>query len=160
MIKNPLGLSLLAGLGVMLMACGSDSGGSSGDCPSGEVACGDRCIPEADGSLAWVQGEVFDPAGCAASSACHNGANPDPAIGFNLSDEATSFDSLVDQESSQVPPTLLVEPNDVEGSYLVNKLTGQGIAPGTRLMPFGATEPLCDARIDGVRAWIEAGANP
>jgi len=164
MIKNPFGLSLLLSLGVVFTGCGSDddggTGGSSGNCPSGEVECGDLCIPEADGTLEWVQAEVFDTTGCAASSACHNGMNPDTAIGFDLSDEASSFDSFVDVESSQAPPKVRVAPNDVEGSYLVNKLTGEGMAPGTLLMPFGATQPLCDARIDGVRAWIEAGANP
>lgn len=160
MIKNRMGSSLLACLGVMSMACGSDGGGSSEDCQGGEVECSDECIPQTDGSLAWVQREVFDPSGCAASSACHNGTNPNPEIGFDLTDEAASFDSLVDEESSQMPPMLLVDPGDVDGSYLVNKLTGEGIAPGTGLMPLGAQQPLCNARIDGVRAWIEAGAAP
>lgn len=167
MIKNRVGLSLLAGLGMVLVACGSESdgnsgtggdGGSSGNCPTGEVECGDDCIPAADGSLAWVQAEVFDTYGCAASGACHDGTNPIPSIGFDLTDAAASHAALVNVESAQVGPKLRVAPNDVEGSYLVNKLTGEGIADGTSRMPLGSTEPLCDAVIDGVREWIEAGA--
>jgi hypothetical protein len=42
----------------------------------------------------------------------------------------------------------------------MNKLTGVDMAPSTQLMPIGATTPLCDAKLDGVRAWIDAGANP
>ena len=61
-----------------------------------------------------------------------------------------SFASLVDVPSEEVGPTLLVAPNDVDGSYLINKLTGEGMAPGTQLMPIGAVSPLCDAKIDGV----------
>jgi hypothetical protein len=167
MIKNRVGLSLLAGLGIFLMACGSESsgtsgtggdGGSNGGCASGEVECGEDCIPAADGSLAWVQAEVFDTYGCAASSACHDGNNPIPAIGFDLSSAEASHASLVDVESAQVAPKLRVAPNDVEGSYLVNKLTGEGILDGTSRMPLLSEEPLCDALIDGVRDWIEAGA--
>jgi hypothetical protein len=125
---------------------------------SGEVACGLTCIPAADGSLAWVQAEVFDTYGCAASSACHNGNNPIPVVGFDLSSAEASHASLVDVESAQVAPKLRVAPNDVEGSYLVNKLTGEGILDGTSRMPLLSEEPLCDALIDGVRAWIDGGA--
>ncbi len=151
---------MLAGLGVFLVACGSDSSNGGGGCPTGEVECEDFCIPEADGSLAWVQAEVFDTYGCASSAACHNGMSPLPAVGFNLSNETESFDSLVDVESVQAAPTLRVAPNDVDGSYIINKLTGVGLAPNTQLMPLGRTTPICDAAIDGVRDWINAGANP
>ena len=162
MMKTRVGLSLLASLGVLMVACGDSGSDEGGGCETGEVQCGPSssdCIPEADGSLAWDQSQVFEVHGCAASS-CHNGTSTDPRASFDLSDEAASFDSLVNVESEEVGPKLLVAPNDVDGSYLVNKLTGEGIAPGTQLMPIGAVSPLCDAKIDGVRAWINAGANP
>jgi hypothetical protein len=163
MTKIRVGLSLLASLGVLMMACGDSGSDEGGGCETGEVQCGPSssdCIPEADGSLAWVQSEVFDVHSCAASGSCHNGTNPDPRVGFDLSDEAASFDSLVNVPSEEVGPKLLVAPNDVDGSYLVNKLTGEGMAPNTQLMPLGTVSPLCDAKIDGVRAWINAGATP
>ena len=163
MMKIRVGLSLLASLGVLLVACGDSGSDDGGGCETGEVECSDSstgCIPESDGSLAWVQSQVFDVHGCAVSGSCHNGANPDPRASFDLSDEAASFASLVDVPSEEVGPKLLVAPNDVDGSYLINKLTGEGMAPGTQLMPIGAVSPLCDAKIDGVRAWINAGATP
>jgi hypothetical protein len=103
---------------------------------------------------------VFDTYGCASSSACHDGTNTSPAAGFNLSNASESFASLVNVESVQDAPKLRVAPNDVNGSYLINKLTGVGLAPGTQLMPLGAPMPICDAAIDGVRDWINDGANP
>ena len=159
MMKHRVGLSLLAGLGVFLVACGSDDSSRS-PCGPDEVQCESSCIPAPDGSLGWVQAEVFDTYGCASSSAYHDGTSSLPAVGFNLSNESESFDSLVDVESVQDAPKLRVAPNDVDGSYLVNKLTGVGLAPNTQLMPLGRTTPICDAAIDGVRAWINDGANP
>ena len=157
---------MVFGLGVLMTACGDDggasaTGGSNGACPTGEVACvddADGCIPASDDTLAWVQANVFDEHGCASSAACHNGESPDPRAAFDLSNEQASFDALVDVESVEAAPTLLVAPNDSTASYLVNKLTGVGMAEGG-IMPLGAQRALCDAKIDGVRAWIDAGAN-
>jgi hypothetical protein len=39
---------------------------------------------------------------------------------------------------------------------LMNKLLGEGMAPTTQQMPIGGV--LCDARIDAVEQWIDAGA--
>lgn len=162
-MKKPfLGLSLLAGLGVVLVACGDDGSGDNGGCPTGEVACvddADGCIPEADATLAWVQTNVFDVHGCAASAACHNGQGVDPRAAFDLGDQQASFQSLVGVESVEAAPQLRVEAGDSDASYLINKLTGIDMAEGV-LMPLGAMVPLCDAKIDGVRAWIDDGAAP
>ena len=157
MKKFSLGLSLLVGLGVFMTACG-DSGSTS--CPSGQVDCDGMCIPQADSTLVWVQANVFDVNGCAASAACHNGENIDPREDLDLGTEQASFDSLVGVESSQASPDVLVVANDSDSSYLMNKLLGEDMADGTLLMPLGATSPLCDAKLDGVRAWIDAGAAP
>ena len=158
MKKSVLGLSLLFSLGVLMTACGDDGDSTSG-CTTGEVDCDGECITESDATLAWVQANVFDVHGCASSAACHNGQSVDPRAAFDLSDEQASFDSLVGVDSVEAAPTLLVAPNYSAASYLVNKFTGVGMAEGA-IMPLGALEPLCDAKIDGVRAWIDAGANP
>jgi hypothetical protein len=156
MKNSSLGLSLLVSMGVLMAACG-DSGSS---CASGQVNCDGMCIAESDATLAWVQANVFDVHGCAASSVCHNGMNPNTLENLNLSNASSSFDSLVDAVSSQASPQVLVEPSESDSSYLMNKLLGEGMANGTQLMPQGATTPLCAAKLDGVRAWIDAGANP
>ena len=157
-MKNfALGLSLLVSLGVSMIGCGDST--SSG-CESGQVSCDGGCIPEADSSLAWVQTNVFDVHSCAASS-CHDGQNVDPREDLDLRTTQMSYDTLVDVESQQMAPnSLLVAPNDSSASYLIDKLLGRNLAEGTALMPSGAVTPLCAAKIDGVRAWIDAGANP
>ena len=155
-MKNfSLGLSLLVGLGVLMTACGDSGSGSS--CSSDQVDCDGTCIPAADSTLTWVQANVFDVHGCAASS-CHDGQNPSPLEDLDLRNEQASFETLVGVESSQASPSVLVVASDSESSYLMNKMLGVGMADGTLLMPFGATSPLCDAKLDGVRAWIDAGA--
>jgi len=156
MKKLALGLSLLVSLGVSMIGCGDST--SSG-CQSGQVSCDGDCIPEADSSLDWVQTNVFDVHSCAASS-CHDGQNVDPQEDLDLRTTQMSYDTLVDIESQQTAPQLLVAPNDSNTSYLIDKLLGRNLAEGTALMPFGAVTPLCTAKIDGVRAWIDAGANP
>jgi hypothetical protein len=160
MIKTRLVLSLLAGLGVLMVACGDSSSDGGDACPTGQVECGaGNCIPEADESLAWVQANVFEVNGCALAT-CHAGTNPDTREDLDLTSAQASFESLVDVESSQSAGDILVAPSDSNSSYLMNKLLGVDMAPTTQLMPIGATTPLCDAKIDGVRAWIDAGANP
>lgn len=157
MSKSILVASLFFGASLLLTACGdSSSGGTS--CSTGQVACGPDCLPEADGTLDWVQANVFSVNGCATAGSCHDGSNLSTLEDLDLRTSQASFDSLVDVESSQADGRTLVVPSDSDASYLVNKLLGSDIAPMTSLMPIGATEPLCDAKIDGVREWIDAGA--
>ena len=151
---------MLASLGVLMVACGDSSSDNGGACPEGQVECGEGdCIPAADESLAWVQANVFETNGCALAT-CHAGTNPDTREDLDLTSAQASFDSLVGVESSQSAGDILVVANDSNASYLMNKLLGVDMAPMTQLMPIGATTPLCDAKLDGVRAWIDAGANP
>jgi len=51
---------------------------------------------------------------------------------------------------------LLVDPGNVAGSYLINKLTGEGMCPNTTRMPEG--DRLADAQIQTVVDWICSGA--
>lgn len=158
MHKSILVGSLFFGASLLFSACGDDS--SSGGCPDGQVDCSGTCIDEADASLDWVQDNVFSANGCATAGSCHDGSNLSTLENLDLRTAPGSFETLVNVESSQAQPATLVVPGESDNSYLINKLLGTGIAPDTGLMPLGATEPLCDAKIDGVRAWIDAGANP
>jgi hypothetical protein len=60
-------------------------------------------------------------------------------------------------DSMEVPMKLRVAPGDSSASYLMNKLLGVDMATDTEQMPLEGT-PLCEARLDAVRAWIDAGA--
>jgi len=151
--------------GACLVGCGSDEqceGPNEScntdthecDCNSGSVRCDDFCIDEIEPTLAAIQVDIFDNVGCSAIP-CH-GAEV-PPFGLDLSSVDTSEASLVSVESGQSPQKLRVAPGDSGASYLMNKILGVDMAPDTERMPLVAP-PLCDARIEAVRAWIDAGA--
>lgn len=149
-----LGLSLLVGLGLVLTACGSSSGGAS--CPTGQVDCDGVCIDEIAPNLASIQQRIFARS-CAASS-CHDADLPEAQL--NLSTVADSAQNLVDVNSVQIPSRLRVAPGDSGASYLVNKITGVDIANGTARMPLNADGfVLCEPEIDVIVQWIDDGAD-
>lgn len=157
MKKTPLGLSLLAGLGVLMAACGDDGGSGGNGCPSGQVSCDGVCINEVTPTLGGdngVQAAVFSLS-CAFSN-CH-GTQGAMQAGLELSSVATSEANLVGVDSAQVPTSLRVAAGDSGASYLMNKLRGDaGMAPTTQQMPVGGM--LCEARLEAVRQWIDDGA--
>ena len=53
---------------------------------------------------------------------------------------------------------LRVKPNDVAGSYLVNKLNGSGMCFGSAMPKVGGG--LTQAELDVVRSWILSNAAP
>jgi hypothetical protein len=75
---------------------------------------------------------------------------------LTLTSAEVSLDNLIDVEAVQMSKPR-VEPNNVENSYIIDKLLGVDIAPGTEQMPFGGI-PLCDAKIEAVTEWIAIGA--
>ncbi|MBW2507230.1 MAG: hypothetical protein JRE81_01235 [Deltaproteobacteria bacterium] len=156
MKRSPLVLSLLAGLGVLMAACGDD-GDSGGDgCPTGQVSCDGVCINEVTPTLAGddgVQAAVFSLS-CTFSN-CHGAAGQQQA-GLELSSVAISEENLVGEASTQVPTSLRVAAGDSDASYLMNKLLGEDLAPTTQQMPVGGM--LCEPRLEAVRQWIDAGA--
>jgi hypothetical protein len=104
-------------------------------------------------TLDEIQTQVFDPS-CAF---CHSGpAGPSLPGGLDLSDADASFTNLVDMPSRQVPLIDLVEPGDADNSYLIQKLEGSSGIVGAQ-MP-AASPPLDQDVIDGIRAWIDNGA--
>jgi hypothetical protein len=152
MNKSLLGLSLLLGSGVWMIGCGDDGG-----CPSGQVSCDDICIPEIEPTLAGANGiqeRVFE--GSCAFTNCH-GAEGSPQADLELSSATVSADNLIDVVSTEVDG-LRVAPGNTSASYLLDKLLGQNLAPGTARMP-NVGVPLCDAKIQAVEAWIASGAN-
>lgn len=136
-----------------MIGCGSDGGG----CPDGQMSCDDVCIDAIEPTLAGANGiqeRVFE--GSCAFTNCH-GAEGLPQAELELSSATVSADNLIDVQSTEVD-RLRVAPGDTGASYLVDKLLGQNLAPGTARMP-NVGVALCDAKIQAVEAWIEAGAN-
>ena len=91
-----------------------------------------------------------------AFSGCHGGASP--AQGMNLS-AGQAYANTVNVPSNELPSMDRIEPGDPDQSYLVNKIQGtQGDVGGSgQRMPLGG-DPLSEADIDTIRAWITAGA--
>ena len=80
---------------------------------------------------------------------CHTGGPPPWPYGA-LVNAPTTLDKCAGVN-------LLVEPGSLHGSYLVNKLTGLGMCPGTSMMPL-ANPPLTTDQIQIIADWICQGA--
>ena len=104
-------------------------------------------------TLTDIQSRIF--ATSCAISGCHASSNP--LLGLDLS-EGQSYSNLVGVKSKQAPWLFLVNPGKPDSSYLVNKLEGRGIAPGSLIMPMGRPA-LTEENIIMVREWIAAGAS-
>ena len=100
-------------------------------------------------TLVGVQETILTP-NCAG---CHGGANPSANLALDTVEN--SFAALVNQESGMVA-FLLVEPNNPDDSYLVQKIENTAGIVGQR-MPIGAPA-LSAAQISFIRDWINAGA--
>jgi hypothetical protein len=68
----------------------------------------------------------------------------------------TSLVNAPSQRDGCAMTKLLVVPGSLEESYLMNKLTGIGMCPGTVRMPFGGALPADE--IQTIADWICAGA--
>jgi hypothetical protein len=75
-------------------------------------------------------------------------------------DADTAYAALVDAPSLGVPGLTLVEPCDIDGSYLLNKLRDTQLEVGglgTQMPPDKALSP---AQLDLFDAWVAGGAPP
>jgi len=101
-------------------------------------------------TLASIQANIFTPS-CALNG-CHTGGSA--PLGLRL-DVGSSFASLVNIASQEIPSLLRVEPSNPDSSYLVQKLEGTA-AVGAR-MPLNGI-PLDSSEIAVIREWIANGA--
>jgi hypothetical protein len=147
---------VMVALAASMAGCGESASSTNTECPPGQVRCGGQCIDEIAPNLTAIQEQIFDQS-CTTFTACHLGA--EPAQGLDLSSVAASAEDLIGIESEQVDGKLRVAPNDSDASYIVNKITGIGLAPNTLRMPISARfEILCEPQIDAIREWIDLGA--
>jgi hypothetical protein len=161
MKKFALGLSLLVSMGLGMVGCGDSGGGTGGaggsgnGCDAGELPCDGVCIPEIAPTLGGAQGiqeSVFN--GSCAFSNCHGDTGAQQA-GLELSSVDVSEANLIDVDATQVAGKR-VTAGDSAASYIMNKLLGENIAPGTLMMPITGT--LCESKVDAIQEWIDAGA--
>ena len=103
-------------------------------------------------AFARIQAEIFTPtcakAGCHAASAASGGL---------VLEAGRSHGELVGRPSTQAGGLDRVESGDPERSYLILKLRGAPEITGQR-MPLDGPPYLTPGQIDGIAAWIRAGA--
>ena len=116
-------------------------------CSSGSAPTSNATI---DPKLTLIEQKVFQPS-CTFSS-CHG--TDTPQQGLSLA--GSTYHVLVNQHSSEVPALMLVVPADPNGSFLLEKISIDHPASGSR-MPY-LSIPLPEGEVAAVRQWIEQGA--
>jgi uncharacterized protein (TIGR03118 family) len=104
-------------------------------------------------TLATLQSTIFGPI----CSTCHTGGGASLPSSMNLSSQAATAAALIGVNSQEAPALKRVMAGDANNSYVVQKVEGTAAVGGR--MPLGGA-PLSQANIDGIRAWIQAGAAP
>lgn len=84
---------------------------------------------------------------------CHGGS-----ANLFITNGSDWANDLILQTSIQVAGKKLVDPGSAANSYLINKLSGVGLASGTSQMPLGGT-PFTAAQRNQVSAWINGMAS-
>ena len=116
--------------------------------------CGEKEDTAEDGgavepmSFTQIENEVLGLS-CAFSS-CHGAG-----AGALTLDGVNDYERLVDVPSSQIEGEILIIPGDAAGSYLMKKFRGEASIVGDPMPPGAALD--ADV-LDGIAAWIDAGA--
>jgi|SRR6185436_8242445 len=98
-----------------------------------------------------IQAEIFTP-NCV-KAGCHDAAT---ASGGQVLAAGRSYDQIVNVPSTESSLDR-IEPGDPERSYMVKKLRGDPDITGDR-MPLDQPGGLPQEQIDGLIAWVRAGA--
>ena len=103
-------------------------------------------------TFSQIQTQIFTPtcakAGCHARSA---------ASGGMVLEAGASYAQIVDHPAQENSGLSRIAPGSPESSYLLKKIRGDADISGTR-MPQDGPPFLTSAQIDGIAAWIRAGA--
>jgi hypothetical protein len=135
---------------LLLAACGNDRGVQTGG-PDAAVDPDPLNVTDspAAGSLDDIQSRIIVKRCSGQPGLCHNGQ-----FEPNLSTAGMTYAYVVNRPSIEKWGTLRVKPGDATNSFFVDKLRNRGVATQ---MPLGA-DPLADADIQAIEAWINAGA--
>jgi hypothetical protein len=140
----------LLGSLVVLAACGTDT--PSSPTPDAGISDDDPLavsVAPAAGSLDDLHQRILAKRCSGQPGLCHNGQ-----FEPNLSTPAMTYAYLVGRPALEKPEMLRVKPGDPDRSLFIDKLRNRGVATQ---MPLGA-EPLAEADIEALEAWIEGGA--
>ena len=134
-----------AGLGavvVLALGCGSVKSPTEPSPPTGGQAF----------TFAQIQAQIFTPtcakAGCHAASA---------ASGGMVLEAGRAYGEIVNHPSSEQSTLNRIQPGDPDRSYMIKKLRGDPDITGSQ-MPQDNPGSLSRAQLDGLIAWVRAGA--
>lgn len=99
-----------------------------------------------------IQAEIFTPT--CAKAGCHAAGSGEGGL---MLEAGRSHGEIVGRPSTQRPSLDRIEPGDPERSYLIKKLRGDADITGAR-MPLDRPGGLPQEQIDGILAWVRAGA--
>jgi hypothetical protein len=99
-----------------------------------------------------IQAQIFTPS--CAKSGCHVSG---VATGGMVLEAGRSYAEIVGRPSQESPLLARVQPGDAERSYLFKKVRGDADISGSR-MPRDGPPFLSAAELEGIAAWIRAGA--
>jgi hypothetical protein len=147
----------IAALACLLGGCGNGSpGGGGGSGTDGGIG-GFDCTG-ASPSFSKDVTPLFSS--CSGSEICHGGGLVHPGGGTGGSSSPWPYDSLVNVPASRdvcSSAGVLAKPGSLDESYLMHKLTGVDMCPGTNRMPLGGSE-LPTGEIQTIADWICQGA--
>jgi len=134
--------SLALPLVLLLAACGSVKSPTEPEEPGG----GGTPL-----TFSQIQAQIFTP-NCV-KSGCHDAAT---ASGGQILAAGRAYNQIVNVPSTESSLDR-IEPGDPERSYMVKKLRGDPDITGDR-MPLDQPGGLSQEQIDGIIAWVRAGA--
>jgi hypothetical protein len=132
---------------LMLVLAGCTAGSGEGLDQNGQPI---PTQPPGTSDFEQIQATIFTPI----CTQCHIGANAPQGLRL---DAANSYAMLVNVASNEVPTLLRVNPGNPDQSYIVHKIQGNAAVGGR--MPLGQAA-LPQEKIDLIRSWIAAGAQP
>jgi hypothetical protein len=144
MRSRPVRNTILPLVLLLAAACGSVKSPTE---PSSEPGGG-----AASFTFTRIQAEIFTP-NCV-KSGCHDAAS---ASGGQVLAAGVSYNQIVNRPSTENSTLDRIEPGDPERSYMVKKLRGDPDIVGDR-MPLDRPGGLPREQIDGIIAWVRAGA--
>jgi hypothetical protein len=103
-------------------------------------------------AFSQIQAQVFTPT--CAKAGCHASSSAEAGL---VLEAGQAYGNLVGRSSSQRSDLARVQPGDPERSYLILKLRGDPSITGLR-MPQDGPPYLTSEQIEGIAAWIRAGA--
>jgi len=155
--------SAIAGA-LLAASCGRSVSGAEIP-PPPQTTCPIATVPAAPTFAGDILPMLQQSCGSAATS-CHGGAAPKGHVSYSTDQTRTAADvraALVNVPPASAPMGwLLVAPNDVAHSWIVEKVTKDepGGVPGASFgarMPYAAPN-LCPATVQAIQSWIDRGA--